>query len=131
MPEDPGDHPRTTPSSPSVESDDLKTNHESAILAEDLSDGQTEIMEEVNSDINEPNGIQVAQGASGVSPQQKTLSKSKTKKRKQSSPTGKTPPGKKDNQSKTVKLLNNLIESVNGMGTCLQQSQTPLNNFSN
>ena len=58
MPEAPGDRPQSTPGSPSVESDDLTTNsHESAILNEDLSDGQTDITEDLNSDTNEPTHI--------------------------------------------------------------------------
>ena len=112
-PEAPGDHPQSTPGSPSVESDEMTTNsHVSAILNEDqdLSDGQTDITEDPNSDTNEPNGNHEAQGANGVSSQN---TKTKTGKRKLTSPTGRTPPSKKDSQSKTVKLLNSLIERVN------------------
>ena len=62
---------------------DLTTNsHESAILNEDLSDGQTDITEDVNSDINVPTGIHEAQGANGESSQQKIFSKNQDQKEK-------------------------------------------------
>ena len=97
-----------------------------AITSEEL----TDISEEVNSATNEPAGTNEARGANGVSAQNSTLTKNTAKKaksntgqkRKLGSPTGKTPPRKKDNQSQTIKLLTELIESVNNMGLAREDS---------